>query len=149
VVKNYVNGREKTNRVIMNTLTGNITHIETSEELSLVKIAVGETVFTSIVIDTPETLNYLKVGNDITLYFKETEVIIAKTENLEISIQNRIPCTISNINEGKILTEITLKFKQNTIHSIITTNACKQLNLQVNGAVLALVKTNEISIAAK
>lgn len=133
----------------MNKLTGNITHIETSEALSLVKIAVGETVFTSIVIDTPETLDYLKIGNEINFYFKETEVIIAKTEDLRISIQNKIQCSVSNINEGRILTEITLRFKQNTIHSIITTNACKQLNLQVNDAVFALVKTNEISIAAK
>ncbi len=133
----------------MNILTGNITHIETSEALSLVKIAVGETVFTSIVIDTPETLDYLNIGNEINFYFKETEVIIAKTEDLKISLQNKIPCTISNINEGKILTEIKLKFKQNTFHSIITTTACKQLNLQVNDEVLALVKTNEISIAAK
>lgn len=133
----------------MNTLIGNITHIETSEALSLVKIAVGETIFSTIVIDTSKTLDYLKIGNEIKFYFKETEVIIAKKDDLRISIQNKIKCCVSNINEGKILTEITLKFKQNTIHSIITTNACKQLNLQVNDAVLALVKTNEISITAK
>lgn len=133
----------------MNQLKGNIINIQTSEDLSLVKIAVGETIFTSIVIDTPETLNYLKIGNKITLFFKETEVMISKTENLQISVQNQIPCTVYNIKEGKLLSEITMQFNEHTISSVITTNACKQLNLHENDRVVAFIKTNEISLAAK
>lgn len=132
----------------MNTLIGNITSIETSETLSLVKMAVDDIVFTAIVIDTPETLAYLKTGNAVKLYFKETEVIISKTVDLKISLQNQIPCRISKINKGIILAEITLKFNTHTLTAIITTNACVQLNLQENEEIMALIKTNEISLAA-
>lgn len=132
----------------MNKLTGNITAIQTSNTLSLVKITVDNTFFTAIVIDTPETLSYLKMGNSAKLFFKETEVIIAKTTDLNISVQNKLLCKISNINSGEILSEISLEFGNNTIQSIITTNACQQLNLQENDEVMALIKTNEISLAA-
>ncbi|MDO9138420.1 MAG: tobe domain protein, partial [Lutibacter sp.] len=76
----------------MNILSGNITSIQGSESLSLVKIAVGNAIFTAIIIDTPESDNYFKIGNKVNVYFKETEVIIAKNEPMNISIQNKILC---------------------------------------------------------
>jgi len=131
----------------MNVLIGNITGIHGSESLSLVKIEVGGVIFTSIIIDTPESEVYFKIGNRVNVYFKETEVIIAKNELLNISIQNKIPCTIISMKLGEILTELHLRFEDFEIKSLITTNACKTLNLKNGDAVLALIKTNEISLS--
>ena len=131
----------------MNILIGNITSIHGSESLSLVKIEVGGLMFTSIIIDTPESDVYFKIGNTVKVYFKETEVIIAKNELLNISIQNKIPCTIISMKLGEILTELHLRFEDFDIKSLITTNACKTLNLKNGDAVLALIKTNEISLS--
>ncbi|MGV8945090.1 MAG: TOBE domain-containing protein [Lutibacter sp.] len=131
----------------MNILPGNITSIQGSESLSLVKIAVGNTVFTSIIINTPESETYFKLGNSVQVYFKETEVIIAKNENLNISIQNKILCTIKSIKHGEILSELELSFEEFTIKSLITTNACNTLNLKSGADVLALIKTNEVSLS--
>ncbi len=131
----------------MNILPGNITSIQGSESLSLVKIAVGNTIFTSIIINTPESETYFKLGNSVQVYFKETEVIIAKNENLNISIQNKILCTIKSIKHGEILSELELSFEEFTIKSLITTNACNTLNLKSGADVLALIKTNEVSLS--
>lgn len=131
----------------MNILKGNIINIQGSESLSLVKIAVGSTFFTAIVIDTPESETYFKIGNTVNVYFKETEVIIAKNELLNISIPNKILCQINFMKQGKILTELHLGFEEFNIKSLITTNACKTLNLKNGDAVLALIKTNEISLS--
>ncbi|MDO9274230.1 MAG: TOBE domain-containing protein [Lutibacter sp.] len=131
----------------MNILKGNITSIKGSESLSLVKNAVGSTIFTSIIIDTPESETYFKTGNSVKVYFKETEVIIAKNEPLNISIQNKIICIIDSIRNGEILSELQLSFGEFTIKSIITTNAVKILNLKNGDTVLALIKTNEVSLS--
>src|SRR5680860_1297757 len=96
----------------MNILSGNITGIQGSESISLVKIAVENTIFTSIIIDTPESNAYFKIGNAVKIYFKETEVIIAKNAPLNISIQNRIPCNIISMKLGEILTELHLRFEE-------------------------------------
>lgn len=131
----------------MNILSGNITNIQGSESLSLVKTAVGNTTFTAIIIDTPESETYFKIGNKVNVYFKETEVIIAKNEPLNISIQNKILCNIETIRNGEILSELHLSFGEMTLKSIITTNAVKTLNLKTGDAVLALIKTNEVSLS--
>lgn len=131
----------------MNILKGNITNKKGSESLSLVKIAVGSTTFTAIIIDTPESEDYFKIGNSVNVYFKETEVIIAKNEPLNISIQNKIICKIDSMKQGDILTELHLSFGEFNIKSIITSNAVKTLNLKNDDFVLALIKTNEVSLS--
>ncbi|MDP3358277.1 MAG: TOBE domain-containing protein [Lutibacter sp.] len=131
----------------MNILKGNIKNIQGSESLSLVKIAVGNAIFTAIIIDTPESGSYFKIGNMVNVYFKETEVIIAKNEPMNISIQNKILCNIEAIRNGEILSELHLSFGEMTLKSIITTNAVKTLNLKNGDAVLALIKTNEVSLS--
>ena len=131
----------------MNILSGNITSIQGSESLSLVKIAVESNTFTAIIIDTPESEAYFKIGNTVKVYFKETEVIIAKNEPLNIIIQNKILCKIDSMKQGEILSELHLSFGEFNIKSLITTNACKTLNLKNGDAVLALIKTNEVSLS--
>ncbi|REG90760.1 TOBE domain-containing protein [Flavobacterium aquicola] len=131
----------------MNTLLGNITEITTEGSLSLVKIQVQQTVFTSIVIDTPETASYLKTGNTIKLLFKETEVILAKKITGIISLQNKIDCTVDSFEKGALLCKIVLNFETAKITSVITRNAFDQLEIQENDEITAMIKTNEISLS--
>lgn len=132
----------------MNVLIGIITEIQSHEGISLVKVKAENFIFSSIVLDTPNSADYLKENKTVKIIFKETEVIISKDFNPEISIQNKFTCHIEFVKKGKILSQITLKINEHKIISIITTNACEQLNLQENDAVLALVKTNEVSLSA-
>jgi molybdate transport system regulatory protein len=131
----------------MNTLNGNITTIQSHEGISLVKVKSNDTIFTSIVLDTPETAYYLEIGHSVKIIFKETEVIISKDSNPNISIQNRLECTIESIKKGVLLSQINLNFGETIIESIITTNACEQLQLEKNATVMALIKTNEVSLS--
>jgi molybdate transport system regulatory protein len=144
----------------MNVLPGEIIEIVTEDEISLVRIRMDDQVFSSIVLDTPATISYLRTGNPVRLLFKETEVIIAKTSPLAISVQNKIECVIKTIKKGKILCELALGIcgshaesapasgQSREIRSIITRNACEQLNLRENDIIIALVKTNEVSLSA-
>ncbi len=131
----------------MNTIPGKIFHIITEDNISLVKVKAGDIIFTSIVLDTPGTSPYLSNGNSVSVNFKETEVIIAKTWPLEISVQNRVQCVIKNITHGKILCQVDLVAGEFNIQSVITNNACQQLNLNAGDKVVALIKTNEVSLS--
>ncbi|MCP2025251.1 molybdopterin-binding protein [Flavobacterium sp. HSC-32F16] len=132
----------------MNVVNGIISHIESYEGISLVKVKSHDVIFSSIVLDTPQTSDYLKIENRVKIIFKETEVIISKDLNPNISIQNKLLCRIESIQKGIILSQINLLHNQQTIKSIITRNACEQLDLKENDTVLALIKTNEISLSA-
>ncbi|AOW09045.1 TOBE domain-containing protein [Flavobacterium gilvum] len=131
----------------MNTLNGYITAIQSHEGISLVKVNSNNTAFTSIVLDTNETASYLRNDHFVKIIFKETEVVISKDFNPNLSIQNRLQCTIESIKKGVILSQINLNFGETVIKSIITTNACEQLDLKENDSVFALIKTNEVSLS--
>lgn len=128
----------------MNTLKGNIESIVTKGSLSLVKVKVDAIALTTIVIETPETSNYLKVGKSINAIFKETEVAIGKGNCDNISLQNKLDGSISSIEKGEILSKIIINTPVGSITSIITTNAVNQLKLEVGEMVTAMIKTNEI-----
>ncbi|HZZ75588.1 MAG TPA: TOBE domain-containing protein [Puia sp.] len=132
----------------MNQLKGRIAEIHSSEGLSLVKVKVSNNVVcTSLVLDDSRSAEWLTVGKSVNVYFKEIEVIISKGSWLNISVQNRLPCIIHTLKTGEILTQADLMFDETMISSIITTNACRQLNLKVDDHVTALIKTNEINLS--
>ena len=130
----------------MNVLPGTIIQINTHGNLSLVKVQVVDLVFTSIIIETPTTVDYLKPGTSIKVMFKETEVIIGK-DTPNISLQNKIRATISQIDQGALLCRLTLKYHDHTITSVITSNAVEQLQLSEGTEVVAMVKTNEVMLS--
>jgi molybdate transport system regulatory protein len=131
----------------MNNLVGEISNIKSDEHFSIVEMIVDENIFKSIIIETPETVPFLKTGNKINIMFKESEVSIAKDLKGRISLQNKIPCIIKGIEKGKLLSKIILDFNSKKIVSVITTGAVEQLELKENDDVLALVKTNEVILA--
>ncbi|MEG0849927.1 MAG: TOBE domain-containing protein [Flavobacterium sp.] len=132
----------------MNILNGTISQIQSHEGISLVRVQSNDVTFSTIVLDTPETSDYLKLQNPVKIIFKETEVVISKDLNPNISTQNKLLCRIESIHKGVILSQINLVREQQVIKSIITRNACEELNLKENDTVLALIKTNEVSLSA-
>ena len=131
----------------MNSLRGEIEQIDISGNLSLVGLKVGECHFKSIVVETPDTVDYLRVGGEVDVLFKETEVIIGIGDNLQISLRNKMVSTITSIEKGKLLAKLVLETNAGAVISIITSNAVENLGLQVGLQVMAMVKTNEILLA--
>jgi molybdate transport system regulatory protein len=131
----------------MNILKGTIEKLTISGSLTLIGIKVDTIDMSAIVIDTPKTAPYLKIGNTITVVFKETEVIIGKGNTDEISLRNKFKGTIEILESKELLSKLTINTNVGKISSIITTNAVKQLKLELGTAVTAMVKTNEILIS--
>jgi len=131
----------------MNSLKGEIEQIDISGNLSLVGLKVGECHFKSILVETPETVDYLRMGGEVDVLFKETEVIIGLGDNLQISLRNKMVSTITSIEKGKLLAKLVLQTNAGEVISIITSNAVENLGLKEGLQVMAMVKTNEILLA--
>ena len=126
----------------MNKLTGEITTVETEQNLALVRVKASGYGFYALMPAPPQ---WLKPGAKVNILFKETEVIIA-IPPINTSVRNQLPCEIAKIKTGAILCELTLNIENETITSIITRAACEALDLKEKMPVLALIKTNEISL---
>jgi molybdate transport system regulatory protein len=132
----------------LNRLNGQIVAIDNNRYMSLVDVAVGGDVFTATLLETPETAEYLKVGNKVTLLFKETEVALAKNLSGLISLRNRFSVIVRNIERGDILSAVSLDYAGKALTSVITTRSLNRFELIVNDTVEALVKANEIALMA-
>lgn len=131
----------------MNVLSGKIASVNPSGDLSLVRVRCGDLFISAIVIDTPDTASYLREDQPVRLIFKETEVIIGKGFEHEVSLQNRLKGKVIQIEKGELLSKVTISSKQGEISSIITTNAVNQLGLTTGSEACAMIKTNEIMLS--
>ena len=130
----------------MNEINAVIKSIQTEGNVSVVVAQGAGIAFHSMVIDTPETANYLQNGKPVIVVFKESAVSIAKNISGALSIRNRIPCTVSGVQKGDVLTTVKLDCKGHVLESLITTDAAKELGLQTGDSVEALIKTTDISL---
>ena len=132
----------------MNKLAGTIVGVESSEHMSMVDIDVNGDIFSSVVLETPKTADYLTNGAKIAVLFKETEVAIAKNLSGQISLRNRFKAVIKSIERSPILTKLVLNYQQGEIISVISTRSVDRLELKQGDAVEWLVKTNEVSLCS-
>jgi len=130
----------------MNRLPGTILSIESNEHLSLVDVIAGQVTYTAMLMETPANAPYLKVGNEVEILFKETEVSLAKNLSGEISLRNIVRGTVKTIRSGDILCEVVLNCDGQMLTSIITQRAVRRLELKEGDVVDAMVKANEVSL---
>ena len=131
----------------MNVLKGNIAEIRVNGELSIIRVDVKGNLLSCIVIDTPETADYLVVGGKVRVIFKETEVIIATGETQGISLRNKFRGKVSRIDSDILLSKLTIGTPVGDITSIITSNAVKELGIKEGTEVTAMIKTNELILS--
>jgi molybdate transport system regulatory protein len=132
----------------LNKLKGQITAIDSNSHMSLVDVAVGQDIFTATLLETPETADYLQIGNLVTLLFKETEIALAKNLSGMISLRNRISVRVKRIERGDILSAVTLDYDGKRLVSVVTSRAIDRLEIKTGDQLEALVKANEIALMA-
>jgi molybdopterin-binding protein len=88
----------------------------------------------------------IQVGKKVRLGVKSTNICIAKNLIGEISLSNKIIATIQNIQNGELLSSITLKKDDILIESIITLDSSKRMDLKENDEVTLLIKASDLSI---
>lgn len=118
--------------------------ILTSNDVSYLRFSVGGSHFLHML--SLENLN-LKVGDNVHLSFKSSDVIIALNPLQNCSMKNEMSCVITDLNVGEILSVLELKFLDFSFESIITTSSLKALNLKKGDSVFAYVKSTSLFIS--
>ncbi|HEY9117204.1 MAG TPA: TOBE domain-containing protein, partial [Roseivirga sp.] len=130
----------------MNSIKAEIIALKTAGSLTLVELVTADIRLKSIVIDTPETVNYLVEGSKVNVVFKETEVSVATERLMSISLQNQISGVIESLTKGELLSRVELITELGIISAVITTDSVQRLNLKVGQKAYALIKTNELML---
>ena len=130
----------------MNKIIATITKATTSQGVALIDLQIDSIAISVLLIDVIEQPQWLKVGNQVFVLFKETEVAIAKGELGLISLRNRLASTILSIQKGELMSVLALQFNNYVIHAAITTRSVESLKLIPDDTVTALIKANEITL---
>ncbi len=88
----------------------------------------------------------IQIGKKVKLSIKPTNISIAKDFIGEISLSNQLVATIQNIENGELLSSISLKVGDFLLESIITVDSSKRMNLQIGDEVKILIKASNLSI---
>ncbi len=132
----------------MNRLEGHIEHLEVSGDLTLVTVLLsGDIRIKAIVIDTPKSAPYLTKKKKVAILFKETEVVIGDHSDHKVSLQNRMLGTLESLEQGQLLSCLTIRTAAGNVRSTISTAAVLALKLKPGMQIMAMVKLNEIMLS--
>ena len=88
----------------------------------------------------------ITIGKKVELIVKPTNIIISKNFIEDISLSNQTLAKIVAIENGELLSSISLKIGDTTFESIITKESSKRLDLQEGNIVNILIKASDLSI---
>ena len=94
-----------------------------------------------------ENLQNLKIGDEVRLGFKSSDVFVATSPLLNCSVSNEIKVQISDIQKGEITSSLHLNAGEFEFESIISTESLKRLNLALGDQIYAYVKATSLYIA--
>jgi molybdenum import ATP-binding protein modC len=94
-----------------------------------------------------ENLQNLKIGDEVLLGFKSSDVLVATSPLLNCSVSNEIKARILDIQKGQITSLLHLNAGKFEFESIISTSSLKRLNLAPGDQIYAYVKATSLYIA--
>jgi len=133
----------------MSQLIATVKNIESVDNLNIVTFVCNDEILKMMSLDLNDTI---EVGKRVVLVCKPTSVALAnptmdhKAFSEMLSYANQIKVNIASMDVGKLLSSLKLNFGDFVLESIITTASLKRMNLNENDELLALIKSNELSI---
>ncbi len=129
----------------MSKLIATVKDIENCDSLNIVKFDFNGQTLSMMSLDLNKDI---KIGTKVNLLVKPTHIAIGKNFSGEVSYSNKLDTTIIEIDNGKLLSSITLSIFNTFIESVITVNSSKKMNLKVGDKVTAFIKASELSIGS-
>ena len=127
----------------MSKLIATIKKINSIDNLNIVEF---EFLGTTLKMMSLDLSSNIQIGKKVRLSVKPTNISIAKNFTGEISLSNQLVAIIQNIENGKLLSSVSLKISDFLLESIITVDSSKRMNLQIGDEVKILIKASNLSI---
>jgi molybdate transport system regulatory protein len=131
----------------MNTLPGVIYKVQSAEGITLVDICIDNDQFSSLIINSESTDAYIKEGNKVNMLFKETEISLKRYHDKLVKRQNKVIAEVTEILNGKILSQVKLKYKEHNVTAIVLTRLLNELALEEGKKAVMILRTQEILLS--
>ena len=126
----------------MNEIKAKVKNIQEKDFLNVVEFQHNDISFYMMGLELPDIEN----GDEVLLSVKPAHISLSKEFPRKSSISNIMFSKIKDIKNGEVLSSVVIEFEGNLFESIITSQASRKLNLQVNDEVYMLVKSSDLFI---
>jgi len=127
----------------VNQLLAKVTEIQRLDNLTIVSFSFEGQPMQMMALEISEKL---EIGAEVLLGMKATNIVLVKEYEGVISISNQLNCIVEKLNNGELLTSVTLRIGKHIIESIITRKSSSNMNLQEGDRLKALINESELSI---
>ncbi|KPI23473.1 molybdenum-pterin binding protein [Actinobacteria bacterium OK074] len=133
---------------IRNQLPGTVTAVTPGEVMAAVKVLLdgGQELTSAITLEAVRALG-LAAGSAVRALVKSTEVALATAAVDGVSVRNQLPGTVREIATGGAMASVKVTVPGAELTSVITKTAADDLALAPGTAVVALIKSTEVSLA--
>ncbi|MCX4578092.1 TOBE domain-containing protein [Streptomyces sp. NBC_01571] len=133
---------------IRNQLPGTVTSVTSGEVMATVRLRLdgGQDLTAAITREAVEDLGLAK-GSSVRALVKSTEVSLATGPVDGVSIRNQLPGTVTDVATGGAMARVKLAVAGAELTSAITRDAATELGLTAGSAVVALIKSTEVSLS--
>jgi molybdopterin-binding protein len=128
----------------MSQFVATISQISNVQNLNLVTFLFHNTNLKMMSLELPHDM---AVNTKVLLHIKPTSVAIGKKLSGHLSDVNRLESTVVAIEEGALLSSVTLDSNGDTLEAIITKEAAAEMMLGVGDEVSAIFNASDLSIA--
>ena len=127
----------------MNKLYATVTKIESVDHLNMVYFDLSGQTLSMMSLDLNEAI---KVGAKVELTSKPSHVAVAKELRGQLSFTNQLNAKIHSLDNGKLLTTLSLDIEGSFLEAIITAESSEAMTLKVDDEITALINASELSI---
>ncbi|WP_419766413.1 MAG: TOBE domain-containing protein [Arcobacter sp.] len=127
----------------MNKIEAIISQIDNIDNLNIVQFDFLGTSLKMMSLDLNENI---KVGQKVILIVKSTNILVAKNFEGMLSFSNQFKAKVEEVDNGKLLSSISLKIKEIILESIITQSSSSKMDLKKDDEVTVLIKASDLSI---
>jgi len=127
----------------MSHIIAEVQEIQSVQNLNIISFTCNDTVLKMMSLDLNDTITK---GSQVRLTCKPTAIAIGKNIQGELSYANQLHVSIRSLEVGQLLSALQLEFGEFILESIITTDSQKRMQLQVGDAVIAFIKSSDLSI---
>jgi molybdate transport system regulatory protein len=132
----------------MNRLAGTLVSRQSGGAIARITVMIGPATMTAILLEDSSSIP--SNGAPVTVCFKESETALALGAfEGTMSIRNRLPCTVTSIEDDGILGRVNLDFSGTPLAALVSSESVRDLGLSAGAQVFALVKSTEVMIAAE
>jgi len=127
----------------MNYIRAKVSDIQGVEHLHIISFEASGQKLSMVSLELNDVI---KVGSEVRLGVKASNIFIAKETQVNLSIATQLKVKIKALNFGELLCAISFDFAGETLESIITKEMCLTMDLAPEDEILALIKSTDLSI---